>query len=114
MARSNATGALIYQVLAQVFREPEKKRLLWGQCRVRTQSTSNIFTPCLNVEIGLVSDEGREVASARTDEGRFTFNVEAKRAYRLQLKSQRYKLPTDRIGPFTGGDGVAIDLVPAS
>jgi hypothetical protein len=110
----NGPTALVYGVLDEVLKEPRKSRLIWGQCRVRSQSTSNIYTPCNNIEICLVTEEGKEVASTRIEEGHFSFNVEVKKVYRLALKSTRYKLPTDRIGPFTGGDGVTIDLNPAN
>lgn len=107
-----ASGYLAYHLASSILKSSPKNKQIFGECRIQVEMDSLIDAPCNQVEIALMDEKGKEIAVAQTNEGRFSFEVEKSKKYRLKVKTNKFQLSNDLIGPFESGNSVSVKLIP--
>ncbi len=65
---------------------------LKGRCEIIPSVDSNISVPCENVNLALLDSSGKELESARTQRGKFSFNRPSMKGYKLVVSTPKYKI----------------------
>jgi hypothetical protein len=80
----------------------------WCTCRARSQDP--IEFPCPTVEVIITDAQGKELSRAQTS-SEFAFRVQKDRPYRLQVRSDKFRVESPLAKDVFLGDDVLVRMI---
>ena len=107
-------GVLATGILLTANRDYYRSTAITGKCICGGAVNSNIQLPCTHVTVLISDSNGKELARVEPNNGEFAFRVKKGIAYRLNVESKKYKLPTvptANTRQYFIGDDVILNLI---
>jgi hypothetical protein len=106
------TGGLVASAITMATNSDYyRSKTISGRCLYGGVLEDNLGIPCPRMPIVITDTKGRELGRTMMEGGSFVFHVNDKKAYRIQISSEKYKLRNPLTKDLFIGDQVILEIV---